>query len=134
MFGLKDMMFFMFVCMLPINYFFHYTIIAYQPILLHRLIRINIKIRLITNNYNYLSHVLFHLLNSNTYYKIHIYDYLVSIYFILHHTSICVWYIFNWIICLLVFLKDRRGAVLKSPHLCQEVLGSKQPLCKLLQE
>ena len=37
--------------------------LAYQPVLLHMLIRTNIKIRLTANNYNYLSHNLFHLLN-----------------------------------------------------------------------
>jgi hypothetical protein len=29
-------------------------------------------------------------------------------------------------------LKDRPSAVVKSPHLCQEVLGSTQPLCIIL--
>ena len=73
--------------------------LAYQPV--HQiLIRINIKIRLIANNYNYLSHAFFHILNSNTYYKIHIYYYLVAIDFILHHTSMRVWYISNWAIYL----------------------------------
>ena len=68
--------------------------LAYQPV--HQiLIRINIKIRLIANNYNYLSHAFFHILNSNTYYKIHIYYYLVAIDVILHHTSLCVCYILS---------------------------------------
>ena len=34
--------------------------LAYQPVLLHRLIRINIKIKFIANNYNYPSHAFFH--------------------------------------------------------------------------
>ena len=40
--------------------------LAYQPVLLHRLIRVNIEIRLIANNYNYLFYVFFHLLNILT--------------------------------------------------------------------
>ena len=40
--------------------------LAYQPVLSCRLIRINIKIRLIANNYNYLPQTLFHLLNILT--------------------------------------------------------------------
>ena len=76
-----------------------FIILASQPVLLHGLIRINIKISLIADNYNYLSHTLFYLLNILTHaLKIHIYHYLVAIDFILHHTSICVRYIFNWTI------------------------------------
>jgi hypothetical protein len=65
----------------------------------HRLIRINVKIKFIVNNYNYnyLSHVLFHLLNILIHTK-NIYSLLLlsgSIDFILHRTSLCVWYIFN---------------------------------------
>jgi len=47
----------------------------------HRLIRINIKNRFITNNYNYLSHTRFYLLNILTYntLKIHAYHLLVVI-------------------------------------------------------
>ena len=37
--------------------------LAYQLMLPHRLIKINIKIRLIANNYNYIFYALFHLLN-----------------------------------------------------------------------
>jgi hypothetical protein len=37
--------------------------LTYQPVLPYRLIITNIKIRIIANNYNYLSHILFHLLN-----------------------------------------------------------------------
>ena len=40
-----------------------YYLLAYQPMLPHGLIKINIKIRFIANNYNYLSYTLFHLLN-----------------------------------------------------------------------
>jgi len=43
-----------------------FYVLAYQPVLPHGLIRITIKIRLIANNYNYLSHFLFHLLNIQT--------------------------------------------------------------------
>jgi hypothetical protein len=58
-----------------------YLLLAYQPVLPRRLIRINMEIRLIDNNYNYLSHALFHLLNILTYntLKIHTHHYLVVI-------------------------------------------------------
>ena len=83
----------------------NYILLAYQPVFLHKLIRINIKIKFIDNNYSYLSHVLFHLLNILTYTQIYIYHYLVAINFILHHTSMCIWYIFNLtIVCELVLL------------------------------
>jgi len=45
------------------------TLLAYQPVLPHGLIRINIRIRFIAKNYNYLSHSLFHLLNILTHNK-----------------------------------------------------------------
>jgi len=79
--------------------------LAYQLVLRHRLIKNNIKTKLIANNYNYLSHVFFHLLNSNTYYNIHIYHYLIAMDFILHHTSI--WfdiYLSESFVCESVFL------------------------------
>ena len=40
-----------------------YVALAYQLVLLHGLIRVSLKIKHTTNNYNYLSHALFHLLN-----------------------------------------------------------------------
>ena len=50
-----------------------------------------LKLKHTTNNYNYLSQALFHLLNILTYFiKIYIYYYTVVIYLILYHTSICV--------------------------------------------
>ena len=59
------------------------------------------EIKSIANNYNYLFHTFFlSIKHSNIYLKIHIYHYLIVIDFILHHTSMCVWYIFNWTICL----------------------------------
>jgi hypothetical protein len=66
--------------------------LVYPPVLPHGLIRINIKIKLITNNYNYLPHALFHLLDiiTHTLKYIFIIIYLVAIDFILHHTSMCV--------------------------------------------
>jgi hypothetical protein len=82
------------------------SITSYQPVLPHGLIRTNIKTRLITNNYNYLSHALFHLLNSLTYntIKIHTYHYLVVICLvsnnIFHFVSHLHRYVFNWTICL----------------------------------
>ena len=39
----------------------------YQHVLLHGLIRVSLKIKHTTNNYNYLSHTLFHLLNIITF-------------------------------------------------------------------
>ena len=39
---------------------------AYQPVLPQKLIEINIKIKFIANNYNYLSHALFHQLSILT--------------------------------------------------------------------
>ena len=66
----------------------------YQPVLPHRLIRVILKINHISNNYNYLSHALPSIKYSNTYYKIYIYHNKVAINFILHHTSMCVWYIY----------------------------------------
>ena len=71
------------------------TILAYQPVLPHGLIRIILKINHTTNNYNYLSHTLSSIEYSNIYYKIYIYHNIVAIDFILHHTSMCVWYILN---------------------------------------
>ena len=70
------------------------TILAYQPVLPHGLIRIILKINHTTNNYNYLSHALSSIEYSNTYYNIYIYHNIVAIDFILHHTSMCVWYIY----------------------------------------
>ena len=87
--------------------FFHLVLIelVYEPVLPHELIRINIKNKI--NNYNYLSHSSIKYSNthssikySNTYSKIYIYHYLVTIDFVLHHTFICIWYIFSWTICL----------------------------------
>ena len=43
-----------------------YVALAYQLVLLHGLIKINVNIKIIANNYNYLSHTLFHLLNVLT--------------------------------------------------------------------
>jgi hypothetical protein len=40
--------------------------LAYQLVLSHKLIIINVKIRLKANNYNYLFHTLFHILNILT--------------------------------------------------------------------
>ena len=68
-------------------------ILVCQPVLPHELIRINIKIRSII--------IIIHLTPfssikySNTYSKIYIYHYLVAIDFILHHTFICIRYIFS---------------------------------------
>jgi hypothetical protein len=58
--------------------------LAYQLVLPHGLIRINIKIRFIANNYNYPSHALFHLLNILTYntLKMHTHHYVVVIYLV----------------------------------------------------
>ena len=41
-----------------------YVALAYQPVLLHELIKINVNIKIMANNY--LSHTLFHLLNILT--------------------------------------------------------------------
>ena len=49
-----------------INMTSNLSTLAYQPAVPHKLIRINIKINLIANNYNYLSHTLFHLLKILT--------------------------------------------------------------------
>ena len=83
------------------NLKFSLDILAYQPVLPHGPIRINIKIKHITNNYNFISHALFHLwiILTRTLEKC-IYHYLVAIDLILHYTSICIWYIFNWTIYL----------------------------------
>jgi hypothetical protein len=63
--GLKklnmELLFMLTVIMLVIR-----TKLAYQPVLPHGLIRININLKFIANNYNYLSHVLFHLLSILT--------------------------------------------------------------------
>ena len=42
-------------------------VLVYQPVLPDGLIRTNIEIRLIVNKYNYISHTIFHLLNTLTY-------------------------------------------------------------------
>jgi len=43
-----------------------YVALAYQLVLLHGLVKINVNIKIIANNYNYLSHTVFHLLNVLT--------------------------------------------------------------------
>ena len=61
--------------------------LAYQH--LHGLIKINIEIKFIANNYN--SHYISPTnINFHTYFRIYIYLYLVGIYFIVHHTSMNV--------------------------------------------
>ena len=76
----------------------NFCTLVYQPVLPHGLIRINIRIRLII--------IIIYLMPfssikySNTYSKIYIYHYLVTIDFILHHTSICIQYMFSWTIYL----------------------------------
>ena len=106
----------------------NYILPAYQPVFLHELIRINIKIKFIDNNYSYLSHVLFHLLNILTYTQIYIYHYLVAINFILHHTSMCIWYILiELFVCQL--MKGGPGAVVE-PTVCnRKVPGSSPTPC-----
>ena len=71
--------------------------LVYQPVLPHGLIRINIRMRsiIIIIYLTLFSSIKY----SNTYAKIYIYHYLVTINFILR-TSICIQYIFSWIICL----------------------------------
>ena len=64
--------------------------LAYQPVLLHRLSIVILKINHTTTNYNYLSHALSSIEYSNTYYKIYIYHNIVAINFILQHISMCV--------------------------------------------
>ena len=72
--------------------------LVYQLMLPHGLIRINIRMRSII--------IIIYLMPfwsikySNTYSKTYIYHYLVTIDFILHHTSIYFRYIFSWTICL----------------------------------
>jgi len=46
--------------------YFSFPLLVYQPVLPHGLIKINMKIRLIANNYNYLSYTLIYLLNILT--------------------------------------------------------------------
>ena len=66
--------------------------LAYQPVLPHELIKINIRMRSIII-IMYL--MLFSSIKySNTYTKIYIYHYLVIIDFILHLTSTCIRYIY----------------------------------------
>ena len=78
-------------------------LLVYQPVLPHVLIRINIRLRSIIIII-YLT-TLFHLLTILTHSKLYIYYYLVTIDFILHHTSICIQYMSSWTICLwIVFL------------------------------
>ena len=74
--------------------------LVYQPVLPHGLIRINIKMRLIIIS---ISHRSSFIKYSKTYSKIYIYHYLVTIDFILHHTSICIQYMFSWTICLWIY-------------------------------
>ena len=70
--------------------FFIYDKLAYQP---DELIRIYIKIKHITYNYNYIYHALFHLLIILTHTLKYVFS--IAIDFILHHTSMSIWYIFN---------------------------------------
>ena len=69
-------------------------VLIYQPVLPHGLIIFILKINYTTNNYNYLFHALPSIGYSNTYYKIYISHNIVAIDFILHHISMCVWYIY----------------------------------------
>jgi len=83
----------------------NYVTLAYQPVLPHGPIRINIKIRIIANNYDYLPHTLFHLLNilTHTLKYIFVRYYLVAIDFILHDTSTCVdIYLIELFVCELI--------------------------------
>ena len=62
--------------------------LAYQLLLPHGLIRVILKINHITNNYNYLSHLLPFIKYSNTYYKIYIYHNIVAIDFMASHLHV----------------------------------------------
>jgi hypothetical protein len=76
--------------------------LAYQPVLPHGLVRININIRLITNNYNYLSDPLFHLLNILMYntLKIHTHQYIVVICLVSNNIFYFVSHLHIYLICI----------------------------------
>ena len=68
---------------------FSLATLVYQPVLPHRLIRINIRMRSIIiiiylTSFSFIKY-------SNTYSKIYIYHFLVAIDFIVQHTFMYVW-------------------------------------------